>query len=80
MRQFQRWKTIVIGSGEQIQADLIDVKKHANDNDYFKYYILTAIDVSSQKARAIHSKINPLLARLTLSRKYLLKAHPDDLK
>ena len=54
-RKFQRRKTIVAGPGDQLQADLIDVKSHAKKNDDYKY-LLTIIDVFSKRAWAIPVK------------------------
>ena len=54
-RKFQRRKTIVAGPKEQLQADLIDVKSHAKENDDYKY-LLTIIDVFSKQAWAIPIK------------------------
>lgn len=45
-------KTIVNGYGDQMRADLVDVKGDASNNDDFKY-ILTAINIFSNKPWAI---------------------------
>ena len=50
-RKFRRRKTIVSGPGQQFQADLIDVRRHAADNDG-NTFILTVIDVFSRRAFA----------------------------
>jgi transposase InsO family protein len=47
--RFRRRKTVVAGPGEQLQADLIDVRRHARDNDGYGW-ILTAVDAFSRKA------------------------------
>lgn len=48
-RKFPRRQTIVSGPGEQMQTDLVDVKKYRNQNDGI-LYLLTAIDVFSKRA------------------------------
>lgn len=53
--KFKRRPTIVSGMSEQLQMDLIDVRKYVKDNDGMNY-ILTAIDVFSKKAWAIPIK------------------------
>ena len=53
--KFERRKTIVSGPGQQLQADLIDIKGHAQHNDGYKY-LLTHIDVFSRLAGAIPLK------------------------
>jgi PAS domain-containing protein len=50
-RKFKRRKTIVSGPGQQFQADLIDVRRHAADNDG-NTFILTVVDVFSRRAFA----------------------------
>jgi hypothetical protein len=53
--KFKRQPTIINAPGEQIQADLMDVSSHAEDNDGTKF-LLTAIDVFSRFAWAIPIK------------------------
>jgi hypothetical protein len=55
VNKFKRRKTITSGIGQQLQADLIDVKSHVEHNDGNKF-ILTVIDVFSKKAWAIPVK------------------------
>jgi hypothetical protein len=51
-QKFQRRPTIVAGIGEQLQADLMDVRSHASHNDNFNF-LLTAVDCFSRKGWAI---------------------------
>lgn len=53
--KFQRRKTITPGKEYQLQADLIDVRNHSDQNDG-NNFILTVIDVFSKKAWAIPIK------------------------
>ena len=53
--KFKRRRTIVSGMNQQLQVDLIDVRKYAADNDGINY-ILTGIDVFSKRAWAIPIK------------------------
>ena len=52
VRKFRRRPTIVSGPGVQLQADLMDVSSHADDNDGVKF-LLTAVDVFSKRAWAV---------------------------
>ena len=47
--KFRRRPTIVAGVGEQLQADLMDVRSHRAENDGITF-LLTMIDVFSRKA------------------------------
>ena len=47
--RFRRRPTIVSGVGDQMQADLMDTRSHADHNDGI-HFILTAIDCFSRKA------------------------------
>ena len=47
--RFPRRPTIVAGVGEQLQADLMDVRSHARENDGVTF-LLTAVDVFSRRA------------------------------
>lgn len=47
--KFPRRSVIVAAPGEQVQVDLMDVSKHAEDNARTKF-LLTAVDVFSKKA------------------------------
>ena len=47
--KFRRRPTMVSGSNEQVQVDLMDVSRHADDNAGTRF-ILTAVDVFSRKA------------------------------
>lgn len=53
--RFPRRPTIVSGPGDQLQADLMDVRSHSDENDGVSY-ILTAVDVFSKKAWGIPIK------------------------
>ena len=50
-RRFPAPKTIVAGAGEQFQADLVDMRQYAAENDGYNH-ILTVIDVFSKVAFA----------------------------
>lgn len=62
--KFKRRKTIVNGPGYQLQADLIDVRRHARDNNGHTF-ILTAIDVFSRKGYAtpLKDKTGPVVSK-----------------
>ena len=51
-QKFHRRSTIVAGVGEQLQADLMDVRSHASYNDNINF-LLTAVDCFSRKGWAI---------------------------
>jgi transposase InsO family protein len=51
-QKFVRRSTIVAGVGEQLQADLMDIRSHASYNDNFNF-LLTAVDCFSRKGWAI---------------------------
>ena len=55
VKKFRRRPTIVSGMNEQLQLDLVDVRKNVDHNDGMNY-ILTAIDVFSKRAWAIPIK------------------------
>lgn len=61
--KFVRRPTIVAGMGEQLQADLLDVSKYAEENQGVTF-LLTSIDVFSKKAwvRPLTSKRGPGVA------------------
>ena len=48
-QKFVRRKTIVGGSGQQLQADLVDIRQHSKDNEGYTF-LLTAVDCFSRKA------------------------------
>jgi hypothetical protein len=50
--RFQRRPTIVGGSGQQLQADLMDTRSHARANDGVNF-VLTAVDCFSRKGWAV---------------------------
>ena len=55
VKKFRRRPTTVSGMNEQLQIDLVDVRKYVDHNDGMNY-ILTAIDVFSKRAWAIPIK------------------------
>ena len=78
-RKFQRRKTIVAGPGEQLQADLIDVKRYAKDNNDNRY-LLTIIDVFSKKAWAIPVKTKSAIDVSQALKKVLKNVKPNRLQ
>lgn len=50
--RFRRRPTIVGGSGQQLQADLMDTRSHARQNDGVNF-VLTAVDCFSRKGWAV---------------------------
>ena len=53
--RFLRRPTLVAGMGEQLQADLMDVRSHASENDGVTF-LLTAVDAFSRRGFALPIK------------------------
>ena len=62
-RKFKTRRYVVMGIGEQHQADLVEMIPYAKENNGFRY-ILTIIDIFSKKACAIEvkNKTGPMVA------------------
>ena len=79
INKFPRRQTIVAGVGEQLQADLVDIKGHMAKNDNYKY-ILTVIDVFSKKAWALPLKSKSGADVAPALREILVQSSPKTLQ
>ena len=68
--KFKRRPTIVSGIGQQMQADLLDVRSHSASNDGITF-LLTAVDVFSRRGWALPIKSKSGLSVVEALRKIL---------